>query len=248
MIAIGRRRFRPRRWPTVIALAGIAVLLGLGTWQVQRLEWKRALIAERAARMAEPAMALPRRIVDPEALEYRPVRLAGRFLHDKELYLPGRSYRRQAGLHVMTPFVLDDGRTVLVDRGWVPPHAQAPATRAAGQVAGPVVVEGVMLRGGWRGAAWFRPANQPADNLWLWPDLPAMAAHAGLERAVTALYVAAGPAQNSGGLPVGGQAEVAMRNDHLQYAITWYALAAALLVIYLIAQWRPETEDADARL
>jgi surfeit locus 1 family protein len=183
MIEIGRRRFRPRPWPTIVALAGIAVLLGLGTWQLQRLEWKQAMIAERAARMAEPAMALPKRIVDPAALEHRPVRLAGRFLHDKELYLPGRSHRRQGGLHVMTPFVLEDGRAVLVDRGWVPPDAQAPATRAEGQVAGPVVVEGFMMVGGWRGAELFRPANQPADNLWIWPDLPAMAAHAGLERA-----------------------------------------------------------------
>ena len=249
MILPGRRRFQPRLWPSVFSLAGIAVLIWLGTWQVQRLHWKEALIADLQARTSETPMALPTSIVDPLALEFRPVRLTGRFLHDKEMYLTGRTYKRAVGLHVITPMALDDGRTVLVDRGWVPPQRQAPDTRTAGQVGGEITLIGLLRRGGWRGLDLFRPENQPEDNLWVWLDLPAMAAHAGVAPAVTEIYVAAGSAENPGGFPVGGQTPVTLRNDHLQYALTWYALAVALLVIYILHQSRPiEDRDADDRL
>ena len=249
MNVLGGRRFQPHLWPSLFSLVGIAVLIWLGTWQVQRLHWKEALIADLQARTSEAPMALPKSIVDPVALEFRPVRLTGRFLHDKEMYLTGRTYKRTVGLHVITPMALDDGRTVLVDRGWVPPQRKAPDTRAAGQVEGEITLVGPLRRGGWRGLDLFRPENQPEDNLWVWLDLPAMAAHADLAGAVTEIYVAAGPADTPGGVPIGGQTPVTLRNDHLQYALTWYALAVALLVIYILHQSRPiEDRDADHRL
>lgn len=233
------RRFRPRLGPSLAALLGVLVLLGLGTWQLHRLEWKAAMIAEDVAHRAAPPMALPDRIVDPAVLDNRPVRLAGRFLHERELYLGARSYQGEVGFHVVTPFRLNDGRTVLVDRGWVPPARRDPATRAAGQVAGPLEITGLARVGGWRGSAWFRPANEPERNHWLWYDLPAMAARAGLEDPVTAIYVAAAPDPVPGGLPIAVVPEANLRNDHLQYAVTWYALAAALAVIYFLHQSRP---------
>ncbi len=247
MIALGKRRLRPRLWPTLIAASGLVVLLALGTWQVERLYWKQALIAELAARASETPMPLPAAIVDPAALEFRPVKLSGRFRHERELYLEARPYKGRVGLHVVTPLVLDDGRAVLVDRGWVPPERKAPQTRRAGQVEGPLTVLGQMRRGGWTGLRLVRPDNRPADNAWLWMDLPAMAAAAGVPRTITDLYVVAAPAANPGGLPIGGAAKVKPRNEHLQYAITWYALALALLVIYLLHQSRPEG-DGDAGL
>jgi surfeit locus 1 family protein len=245
-----RRRFQPRLWPSLAALSALAILLGLGTWQVQRLDWKAALIAEMQARGAAQAIDLPRDLSVPD-LEYRKVRLRGTFLHDRELYLSSRTNKGKVGLHVVTPMHLDNGRTILVDRGWVPPERKDPAARAEGQVAGPVALEGVLRRGGWGGSAWFQPANQPAENLWLWLDLPAMAARAGVPEAETAAYVAAGPAENPGVYPIGGTARVDLSNNHLQYAITWYALAAILLVIYVLHQSRPvappsvkDTDDA----
>ena len=90
MIALGNRRLRPQFWPTLIALCGLAVLLALGTWQVQRLYWKNALIAKLETRTSAAPAPLPAEIVDPEALEFRPVRLAGRFRHEREIYLLGR--------------------------------------------------------------------------------------------------------------------------------------------------------------
>jgi surfeit locus 1 family protein len=238
-----RWRFRPRLWPTLTALAAVAVLAGLGSWQLQRLAWKEALIADVAARAAQPPIALPATIADPADLEFVPVRLRGRFLHDRELYLGARPRDGAAGFHVITPLVLDGGRTILVDRGWVPSAQRAPETRAAGQIAGEVIVDGQIRTGGWKGYDLFRPANQPAENVWLWPDLPAMAARAGLDAAVISVYVVAGPAENPGGLPLGGVSRPELRNDHFGYAMTWYALAMALLVIYVVHQGRPRDDN-----
>ncbi len=238
MGASERRRFRPGFWPTAVTLAALSVLIGLGTWQLQRLEWKSALIAEMQARGVAAPIALPADPSDP-SLEYTPVRLIGQFLHEKELHVPARTHNGKVGLHIVTPLRLDDGRTVFVNRGWVPPAKQDPATRAAGQVEGLVTLDGAIRRGGWGGMETFRPANQPDDNLWLWMDLPAMAAHAGLKGAETRVYVAAGPAANPGGYPIGAPTRLDVSNNHLQYAIIWYALAAALLVIYLLHQRRP---------
>lgn len=123
------RRFEPRWAPSLAALLGVLVLLGLGTWQLERLEWKETLIAEYLARRAAPPIALPDPIGDPVALDNRRVRLVGRFLHDRELYLGARSYKDEVGFHVVTPFRLDDGRAVMVDRGWVPARSRFPAWR-----------------------------------------------------------------------------------------------------------------------
>ena len=223
------------------------MLVGLGTWQLERLAWKEGLIAEMQARAAAAPMPLPQDLADP-AFEYRKVRLRGQFLHDRELYLGARTHKSKVGLHIMTPMRLEDGRTALVDRGWVPPERKDPAARAEGRVTGSLVLEGVVRRGGWGGMEMFRPENQPEENLWLWLDLPAMAARAGLSGAVTEVYVAAGPAPNPGGYPIGGQTRVDLANNHLQYAITWYALAMALLVIYLLHQSRPQESPDDASL
>jgi surfeit locus 1 family protein len=131
-------------------------------------------------------------------------------------------------------------RGLLVDRGWVPMARKDPASRAEGQPDGPVIVEALLRTGGWKGSTAFRPDNRPEDNTWFWVDPEAMAAWAGLENPVTAVYAAAGPAESPGGLPVGGQTRIDLRNDHLQYAITWYALAVALAVIYALYHLRRE--------
>ena len=95
------RRFRPTFWPTLFTIPALAVLVALGIWQLQRLEWKDALIAERQARGAAPAIALPAEIDDPEALTFVRVRVRGTFLHEGEMYLVARPLGGRPGLHVV---------------------------------------------------------------------------------------------------------------------------------------------------
>jgi len=219
---------------TLGSLVAFAVLIGLGTWQVQRLHWKEGLIAERAAAVSATPAELPRSLDAARSLEFHQVQARGHFLYDREIPLHAIERQRgAAGYLVLTPLRLEDGAVVLVERGWVPTEKRDAATRAAGNPVGMVSVDGLLRLAAEEKPGWFIPANDPARREWFWIDLPALARAAGVAEALP-FYVEAGPAPNPGGLPIGGQANVDLPNDHLQYAITWYALAAALAVIYLI--------------
>lgn len=246
-LRLGARRFRPTLWPSLFTLVALAVLIALGVWQLERLEWKQDLIHERQSRSQVSAVGLPEDLAGPGGLAFRNVRLRGRFLHDSEFYLAARTRNGQVGLHVVTPFALDDGRVVLVDRGWIPDGRRDPATRPEGQLPGELELTGLVRLPGWAGYSWLRPDNQPDDNLWFWVDPAAMAAAAGLDPVVAPVvaqvYLDAGPADNPGGWPVGGQTRLDLPNDHLQYALTWFALALSLAVIYVLYHLRRDGDE-----
>lgn len=219
---------------TLASLAGFAVLIGLGTWQVQRLHWKEGLIAERTAAISAPAIDLPRSLDAAQPLEFHRVQAKGQFLHDHESLVHAIERRSGgAGYLVVTPMRLEDGAIVMVERGWVPQEKRDAASRAAGNPSGEVSVDGLLRLAPREKPGSFLPANDAAHGEWFWIDLPAIARAAGEPEALL-FYVEAGAAPNPGGLPVGGQANTDLPSDHLQYAITWYALAAALAVIYLL--------------
>jgi len=221
---------RPLLWPTLMTLPAVLGALALGTWQVQRLEWKNALIAERQAqRDAPPLDRLPERF-DPAQHEFRKVRVTGRFLHEKEMYLAARSFRGNAGYHVITPLAVFPGH-VLVNRGWIPLARKSPETRKVGNPEGEVAVEGYLRAES--GPGWFTPKNEPEKNFWFFVDIAAKARTHGIGK-VERFYIEAGPAENPGGYPVGGITRFEVPNDHLQYAITWYAMAIIGIVIYLL--------------
>ena len=231
----GERTFRCGRWQlplwaTVCAGAGIALLLVLAMWQVQRLQWKEAMIAERQARLAQPAAVLPTAIADPDQWNFRPVAVTGTYDHGKETFLGARSLRGNVGYHLVTPLRRADGSVVLVDRGWIPLDRRDPATRGDTLTAGEVTVTGIARTTGRRN--WLTPADSPQENFWFVVDIAAMGRHMGLDR-VPPVFVEAA-AGREGTLPVGGQTRAELPNDHLQYAIMWFALALALAVIYAI--------------
>jgi surfeit locus 1 family protein len=231
-------KFRPTLWPTLFTVPALIVLLGLGTWQVQRLYEKREQIAERTARTTAAPIALPAAGTPLSAaaladLDYRHGAATGVFLHELEMYLAARTLEGSVGYQIVTPLQEADGSVVLVNRGWVPEAGKNPAKRPEGQVGGSVTVDGAIRAPG--AQHWLQPDNEPARNIWFWSDLPAMAAHAGIAPGkLVPVFLEAGPAPNPGGIPIGGQTKVNLPNDHLQYAITWYALAAGLVVIYVL--------------
>lgn len=224
--------FRPTLWPTLFTVPALAALVALGTWQLQRLEWKQDLIDKLQTRSVGAPMALPAEGADLAASEFQRVRVTGTFRHDRELYLIGRALSGTPGLHILTPLVPDGGGpAVLIDRGWVPFEARDPAGRQGGQVAGPVTVDGIVRLQKKKG--YFVPDNDPAKNAWYFVDTAAMSNAAGVDLR-PGYYIVSDAAALPGGLPKGGQWRLDLRNDHLAYAITWYGLAFALLVIYIV--------------
>jgi surfeit locus 1 family protein len=231
-----RRGWRGPRTTLAMVLVGFAILIALGTWQMERRVWKNDLIATMTARLAATPVPITVLLATQPDQDYSPVSATGTFLHDREMYFAARTYQGRLGYHVVTPFLLDDGKTaVLIDRGWVPEDRRAPGSRAAGQIAGQVSITGIARQPPKQGL--FTPDNRPDQNMWYWADLAAMGTHAGLPQVVP-LLIEAGPQANPGGLPIGGQTYISLPNNHLQYAITWYALALVLAVIYLVSRRR----------
>jgi surfeit locus 1 family protein len=232
------RRFRQAGliWPTVAAVGALAVLIGLGTWQLERKRWKEALLATIAARVdAEPVAlaAAIERLRGGENVAYLHVSASGRFRHDKErfLYMPARS---GLGWHVYAPLEFKPGRIVWVNRGFVPDARKDPAQRAAGQVAGEQEVRGIVRMPA--GRPRFAPDNNSDANVWYWPDVPAMTASAFGDAAMDALpfvIVADARPEPPGGLPRGGVTRIALPNRHLEYALTWCGIALTLIGVYL---------------
>ncbi|HBR26414.1 MAG TPA: hypothetical protein DD732_05190 [Rhizobiales bacterium] len=223
---------------TALALAALAVLIGLGVWQLERLQWKEGLIAEIEARstgapitIAE-ALAIARQGRDPD---YYRVGVEGRFHHDKERYLFAQSLADGTpGWHVITPLETTGGDMVLVDRGFVPDVLKEASSRASGQVEGVVTVTGIVRSPEIQGS--FVPDNEPEANRWFWRDLGAMARSMFPEGTVemAPFFLDAEKSDVPGGWPEGGQTRLELPNNHLQYAITWFLLALCLLVIYAV--------------
>ena len=230
-----RRQFRPTLWPTVVTLPTLAVLVGLGVWQLERLEWKTGLITLFEERVSAMAVAPPDRIDDIENWRYRRIAVSGNFLHDREIQITGKPFKGSAGFHVVTPLQMTGGRIVLVNRGWVPENRRTPAFRPETLVAGPVRVEGILREDRRRG--YFVPDNEPANDAWLYVDTAQIAAHHRLD-AVVPYYIDAIRPGASRALPIGASTEITVRNEHLQYAITWFLLAASLAVIYVLYHYR----------
>nr|KAF6315480.1 SURF1 cytochrome c oxidase assembly factor [Myotis myotis] len=176
-------------------------------------------------------------------LEYRPVKVRGYFDHSKELYMmprtmvdPEREAREagrlsssaQSGAHVITPFRCTDlGMSILVNRGFVPRKKLNPDTRKKGQIEGEVDLVGMVRLTETRKP--FVPENNPERNHWYYRDLEAMATLTGTEP----IFIDADFKSTVPGGPIGGQTRVTLRNEHMQYIITWYGLCAATSYLWV---------------
>jgi surfeit locus 1 family protein len=221
---------------TLFVLLGCVFLLGLGCWQLERMRWKHELVARITAQMAEPAIDFPTDLSDPSRLEFRRVRLTGRFDHAHEIHLAAREVRFSTyGYHILTPFHLTDGRFVLISRGWVPPAAKDPTTRADNQTEGVLTITGIARIPPPR--RWLAPENAPDRNVWLWLDMAAVRDKLSLPQ-LAPMIVEADAGQDPKALPKGGQTRLNFPDNHLIYAITWFSLALALLIIGILAQWQ----------
>jgi surfeit locus 1 family protein len=237
---------RRRSWRGLLvpALIAFAVLIALGVWQLKRKVWKEALIASLTERVAAPPQALPAAAAWPEldaaSNEYHRVRLRAEFENDREalVFASASGFRPDVtspgGYWVFTPARLADGSIVIVNRGFVPDGRQDAKSRPGGEVAGPVEIVGAMR---WPDDRhWFTPNDDPAHNLWFSRDPAAIAAAKGLGSGagpVAPFYVEEESPAPPGGLPQPGQLVVSLPDNHLQYAVTWFGLAAVLAGVFI---------------
>jgi len=222
-----------RRLLLGLCLAGTLLFAALGIWQIQRLAWKRDLIARVDARTHAPPVPVPVRRdwgrLDIHDAEYRRVRARGSFLHDRETRVDALTVRGP-GAWVLTPLETADG-VILVNRGFVPPELADARARQAGQVPGEVVVTG-LLRASEPHGRFLRP-NKPAADRWFSRDVVAIARARGIEGAAP-FFIDADVESSTPGGPLGGLTVVHFRNAHLVYAATWFGLALLCIAGMLV--------------
>ena len=241
-----RSRFAGLLVPSLVVLVAFAILVALGTWQVERKGWKETLIADLTQRLNAPPEPLPppaswaglsRSAVDFRRVAFRADFAAaapGARASEARLYT-GRSAVREdvkePGYFVFAPARLADGAVVVVNRGFVGDLHPNAATRPAATSPGAVDIVGIMR---WPDeAGWFDSAYSAADDLWFVRDQQKMAAqdHWG---AVAPFYIEMEQPLPPGGVPRPGRLTVSLPNSHLQYAMTWYGLALVLLVVFAV--------------
>jgi surfeit locus 1 family protein len=210
----------------VLGLGGVAILLSLGIWQVQRLAWKEAILADIEARIAADPVDVP---AAPDAAldRYLPVALEGRIADDFVRVLVSQK-GMGAGYRIISALESTEGRRVLVDRGVIPvaasmPPGAAQEVRVIGNLHWPEERDG------------FTPANDLAGNLWFARDVAELAAHLGAEPVLVIAREITPPEPAIRPLPVGIDN---IPNDHLSYAVTWFSLALVWLGMTVFLLWR----------
>ena len=228
---------------TVTVVVGIAVLIGLGLWQLDRRVWKEDLIARTSARFSAQPESVPPRVawdrLDETATDFRRVEFPAEFIPGEQalVYTAGSAFRPDVsgpGYWVLSPARLAGGSVVVVNRGFVPLDRKPSPNRAqaAPSAASPSVTEliGIIRWTETRGL--FTPSDQPIDNVWYVRD-PRLIAQAKGWGEVAPFLVDQESPSAPGTWPRAGRLTVSLANNHLQYALTWFALALGLAGVYV---------------
>lgn len=214
------------RWALLVLLiAATAGFIALGAWQVDRLHWKRDLIARVDARVHATPAPLPAssswRALDPAADEYRRVTASGRLLHTQEVAVYATT-ERGPGYWIMTPLVTGDG-TVWINRGYVDNAHRSRDSRARHTEDTTVSVTG-LLRLPERSTLFLRD-NVPDENRWYMRAPAEFSAARDVPQPVAPFFIDAQDRIDTGNWPVPGLTVIQFRNSHLSYALTWFGMA-----------------------
>jgi surfeit locus 1 family protein len=210
-------------------LLACACFIALGIWQIERLGWKEELIARVNSRVNAAPVPVPAKAewptINAQNDEYRHVQVTGIFDNGKESYVYA-STELGPGYWVLTPLTTADGQIILINRGYVPLDRKDPSSRLQGQLNGSVTVTG-LLRLNEPGGTFMR-SNAPDADRWYSRDVNAIAAKRDIKQ-VAPYFIDADKDNLDGSYPVGGLTQVKFPNSHLQYAITWFAMAVMSL-------------------
>ncbi|WDZ77455.1 SURF1 family protein [Ensifer adhaerens] len=233
-IEVKKRGILGRLGAFLLLAVAFAILISLGTWQMQRLHWKEGLLTAISERRSAPPVTLggiEKILAEGGDIDYRTVTVPGRFDHTKERHFFA-TFNGRTGYYIFTPLMLDDDRFLFVNRGFVPFEQKDSSTRLAGELPASVVIKGLARPKLSEKPSSIVPDNDLAKNIFYWKDLDTMASSVGLPAdKVLPFFVDADATPNPGGLPIGGVTQFDLPNNHLQYALTWYGLAAALVLV-----------------
>jgi len=243
--------------PAIAAAVGLIILLNLGFWQLNRLEWKTNLIAQVEAGVLKPPVEAPgpdswKEIGETD--DYRHVKVTGEFLDGNTFYYTALSDPQGRasgpGLMVYAPVRTADGWILLVNRGFLPQVLADPARDAALKTPeGTIELTGLLRLS--EKPNWTTPSPDASDRIWFARDTGAMANILGLDAGMLAPYSIDLDADftPTTGLPQAGETIVRFKNDHLGYALTWFGLAATLVGVFLTYAasmlWPRNRKEAD---
>jgi surfeit locus 1 family protein len=221
-------------WPSLMTAIMLIVLLGLGTWQMRRLAWKEAILAQITNAEIAPPVPLPPAPTS-EPAQFAKVAVTGSFMHDKAAIYGADVHSTRTGPELgaalIEPLQRDGAVAILVDRGWVPLKRMQPVAMPDGKV----TVVGFVYPGVAPGL--FSARDDVAARHFYTLDPAAIGAALGLAHVAPFILVAVGPPPAPGAdiaLPIPAEHLPQPPNNHLQYAITWYGLAGALVVIFAV--------------
>ena len=228
-ISFGAYEFRPRRWGSVAAVAGIALTLALGQWQIGRAQYKENLQQRYDAQTREPAVRIGGQPVARDGILFRRVEVRGEFVPQHTVFVDNRIHEHRPGYHVTTPLrIAGSQRYVLVNRGWVVGNRD----RSLPQVstpAGEQVVQGVAVA--WSERYLELSTKVAEGNVWQNLVFERYRQAMGLELQPFVLQQESGA--DDGLVREWSRADLG-RNTHLAYAFQWYAMSLAILIYYLV--------------
>jgi surfeit locus 1 family protein len=213
-----------KRIPLLFTVFGFIILMAMGTWQVQRLMWKTELINLINTRMAEKPITLAE-YKNPEIDEYRFITVSGVYDHAKEMQIIGRPYNGKPGIHIITPMATEKG-PILINRGWA--KFEEEYTKPEGRQ----TVTGIIRKSQKRNflSRHITMDNKPESNVWFYADLDEM--YPRIKAPNLGFYIEVSDDKQPNSYPYALPKEIKLYNEHMTYAITWYSLGIALLLIY----------------
>ena len=222
--------FKPRPFPLFAFIVALSILLGLSGWQIKRLNWKTDLISQRISSFESDPISFVN-LNQPEKNEFRKVFVDGQLLNEFEMYMPALSKRGNNGFHILVPLKTTSGKFIIYDTGWVPLKIKEKQKRLLNISKNPQTFEAVIRTSGRKG--YFQPDNDTDTNTWFFvePELMSEYLNMNFENQYYLEAVNNGP----NGFPLGNQTRIYLRNNHLQYALTWFMIACGLIGVFFFA-------------
>ena len=225
--------FQPKLVPLISFIIALLILLSLSFWQVKRLVWKTNLIEQRVSNFEADPKNL-NEIIKPQENEFKKVFVKGQLLNEFEFFMPALSKNGNNGFHIIVPLQVEKQKLILFDTGWVPLRKKEKNTRLNHLIKGEKKFTAVIRLPGRKG--YFQPENDNIKNFWFFvePELMEKTISKKLESNFYLETFNNGP----NGYPLGNQTRIYLRNNHLQYAITWFLIALSLVGVFLFASIR----------